>query len=182
VSEVLAVYGGSFDPPHVAHTLVATYVLSAYEVDSLIVVPTGRHPFDKSLTPFEHRLRMLEIAMRNLAHVEISTIEGQLEGPSVTLRTLELLKQAHPASDLRLIIGSDLLAETPNWHRFDRVAELAPPIVVARAGHETPGEGGPALPEVSSTEVRARLREGRSTEGLLDPRVADYAKRHGLYV
>jgi nicotinate-nucleotide adenylyltransferase len=181
VSRVLAVYGGSFDPPHLAHTLVCTYVLCAYAVDDLLVVPTGQHPFDKPLSPFEHRFRMCELAMRALRRLQISNLERDLEGPSLTLRTLELVQQAYPDAELRLVIGSDVLRETASWHRFDRIVELAPPIIVQRAGFEQPGADRPALPDISSTEIRKRLRDGLPTDGLVSPEVAAYAREHELY-
>jgi nicotinate-nucleotide adenylyltransferase len=181
VSQTIAVYGGSFDPPHIAHTLVCAYVLCAHGVDLVLVVPAGQHPFDKPLSPFEHRLRMCEIALRDLKRVEISSIERDLEGPSLTLRTLEHVQRKYPNAALRLVIGSDLLPETPSWHRFDRICELAPPIVVQRAGFELASADLPALPDLSSTEARRRLRAGLATEGLLDPEVADYARKHALY-
>jgi nicotinate-nucleotide adenylyltransferase len=181
VTHTLAVYGGSFDPPHIAHSLVCAYVLSAYAIDGVLVVPTHQHPFDKPLAPFAHRLKMCELALRDLRRVEISAIEAELGGASYTLRTLELLALRRPGVRLRLVIGSDLLDETAAWHGFERIRELAPPIVVARAGskHATPDM--PAIPDISSTEVRRRLRLGLSTEGLLDPQVSAYAQAHGLY-
>lgn len=180
MSRTLAIYGGSFDPPHVAHTLVCAYVLSAHPVDAVLVVPTLRHPFDKPLCAFPHRVRMCEIAVRDLRRVEVSRIEEQLPAPSLTLQTLQALARSEPDAALRLVIGSDLLAETHTWHRFDEISALAPPIVVGRAGH-----GGdarmPALPDISSTEVRRRMRAGESVQGLLDPEVEQYARTHGLY-
>ncbi|MDD9935441.1 MAG: nicotinate (nicotinamide) nucleotide adenylyltransferase [Myxococcales bacterium] len=183
MNEVIAVYGGSFDPPHVAHTLVAAYVLSAHPVDRLLVVPTAQHPFEKRLTAFEHRVHMCELAMSDLRRVDISTVEQELEGPSLTLHMLRELARRHPAAQLRLVIGSDLLAETPGWHAFDEVRALAPPIIVGRSGHayDEDGEPLPELPDVSSTEVRRRLRAGISTDGLLNPKVAAYVREHGLY-
>jgi nicotinate-nucleotide adenylyltransferase len=181
VSSTIAVYGGSFDPPHLAHTLVCAYVLSTEAVDRLLVVPASHHPFDKQLSPFEHRLRMCELAMRDLRRVEISDAEASLQRPSLTLRTLEHLQRLHPDAALRLVIGSDLLPETPSWHRYDLICELAPPIVVPRAGYPDPEGERPALPNISSTEVRRRLREGLPTDGLLNPAVAAYATSHALY-
>ena len=177
--ETLGVFGGSFDPPHVAHTLAVVYALSAHALDRVLVVPAFRHPFDKPLAPFEHRVRMCQIAMRDLARVEVSSIESELGGTSRTLRTLEALAERHPGAALRLLLGSDLLAETPSWQRYDRIRELAPPIVIGREGSAPPDM--PALPALSSTEARRRLHAGLSTEGLLDPRVADYARTHALY-
>jgi nicotinate-nucleotide adenylyltransferase len=179
-SRPVAVYGGSFDPPHIAHTLVCAYVLAAHEVDRVLVVPTRSHPFDKALAAFEQRLHMCEIAFADLQRVEISDVERELPEPSLTLRTLEALQGRMPGVALRLVMGSDLLRETDNWHAFEEVAKIAPPLVVDRAGFPRP-DGGPMLPEVSSTEVRRRLRSRLPTDGLLSPRVAAYAHQHSLY-
>ena len=78
MTRTLAIYGGSFDPPHVAHTLVCAYVLSAHAVDRVIVVPAAQHAFNKPLSPFPHRLRMCELAMRDLQRTEVSAIEANL--------------------------------------------------------------------------------------------------------
>jgi nicotinate-nucleotide adenylyltransferase len=180
MTRTLAVYGGSFDPPHVAHTLVCAYVLSAHAVDRVLVVPTAQHAFHKPLSPFEHRLRMCEIAMRDLARVEVSAIERSLPAPSLTLRTLEQLHREQPDAGLRLVIGSDLLAETASWYEFDRIRALAPELIVQRAGAIT-DPTQPAIPDVSSSEIRRRLRAGLPTAGLLDPAVDAYARSHALY-
>lgn len=179
--QTVAVYGGSFDPPHIVHALVAGYVLGSHAVDKLIVVPTGQHPFAKDLTPHEHRIAMCELAMRHLRNVEVSAIEAELPAPSLTLHTLEALQAREPSVQLRFVLGSDLLPETPKWHAFDRICELAPPIVVRRAGYPTPDAAGPSLPEVSSSQLREMLRKGLSTEGYLDREVAAYIAKHGLY-
>jgi nicotinate-nucleotide adenylyltransferase len=178
---MVAVYGGSFNPPHVAHTLVAAYVLAAHAVDAVRIVPTARHPFEKELTDFSHRLRMCELAMAPLRDVIVDPIEHELGGTSVTLRTLQELRRRHPRERHRLVIGSDLLPETGAWHAWEQVSALAPPIVVGRAGHPAPDPGAPALPDVSSTEVRRRLHDGDPVDGLVSPRVADYVREHGLY-
>ena len=178
--QVIAVFGGSFDPPHVAHALVACYVLSTVRVDRFLVVPTARHPFDKQLSPFEHRHRMCELAMAHLKNVEVSSIEAELGGESLTLRTLKALKERMPTVQLRLVIGSDLLPGTRDWHNFPAVEALAPPIIVQRVGHET-DHARPALPAVSSTEVRRRVRAGEPLTGLVSPAVAEYIDTHQLY-
>ena len=181
MSVTFGVFGGSFDPPHVAHVLFAGYVLSAYDLQRVLVVPTFRHAFGKPLSPFQDRLRMCELAFADLPRVEVSAIESTLPAPNLTLHTLEALQQRHPGVQLRLLIGSDLLPETPSWHNFERIAELAPPLIVERQGRARHNLDNPALPDVSSTEVRRRLRDGEPTEGLLSPAVAVYARNHGLY-
>ncbi|MEQ9073371.1 MAG: nicotinate (nicotinamide) nucleotide adenylyltransferase [Sandaracinaceae bacterium] len=174
----LAVFGGSFDPPHVGHVLAAAWVLSTGEVDGLVVVPCGSHAFGKALTPFPHRLRMAELAFAPIRGAHVSDIEARRVGPSYTVDTLEALRTQQ--TKLRLVIGSDLVDEIPRWHEGHRVPSLAPPLVVGRGGH---GDGSEdiSMPAVSSTEVRRRLRAGESVEALVPRAVRRYVTRHGLY-
>lgn len=180
MSVAFGVFGGSFDPPHVAHTLLATYALAAHPIERVIVVPTFAHAFGKTLSAFDDRVRMCELAFGDLRRVEVSSIERDLPVPSLTLRTLEALARQHPGVQLRLLIGSDLLPETHAWHNFEQIRELAPPLVVQRQGHALDADQ-PALPDVSSTEIRRRLRGAQSTAGLLCPTVELYARSRGLY-
>jgi nicotinate-nucleotide adenylyltransferase len=179
----VAVFGGSFNPPHVAHVLAAALTLSTHDVDRLLVVPTFQHPFAKMLAPFEERMTMCELAMGWLPRVEISRVEQELGGDSRTLRTLEHLKEKHPGWKLRLVIGADLLSEKDKWFGFDAIAKIAPPIVLGRVGIGRADAPEPLLPEVSSTEVRQKLAEGKIEElGAIVPRlVLDHIKQRGLY-
>lgn len=178
----IAVYGGSFDPPHVAHVMATLWVLATTDVEKVLVVPTFQHPLDKrSHAEFDDRVRMCELAFADVRRVEISRIEEELGGPSRTLHTLEELKRRMPDRELRLLLGTDLLPETPRWHRFDRVAELAPPIMVGRAGHESPPGVVVELPDISSTDVRERLVRGEDVTGLVPRAVIAYAAERGLY-
>jgi len=156
----VAIFGGSFNPPHVAHVLACALLLSVEDVDRVLVMPTYRHPFAKSLAPFGDRVKMCEIAMAWIPRVEVSRIEETIGGESRTLRTLEVLLRAHPDWRPRLVIGGDVLAEAPRWHGFDAIARIAPPIVLPRAGFEAPDQGMALLPAVSSTQVRAHIAKG----------------------
>lgn len=179
-AETIAVFGGSFDPPHVGHTLAAAYVLAAHPVTQLLAVPTAQHPFDKNLSAFEHRLRMAELAMAPLKLAAVTDLEQRLGGESLTLRTLRALQAERPTAQLRLVLGTDLLRDTPQWHNFAAIERLAPPIIVQRAGFVT-DPSMPCLPMVSSTLVRQRAREGLDLQGLVSPKVAEYIEAHGLY-
>ena len=190
--EVAAVFGGSFNPPHVAHVLATVYALSVSGVDRVIVVPVFRHPFAKALAPYEDRVQMAELAMGWLPRVSVSTIERELGGDSYTLRTVEALAARHPELRLRLLVGADVLADLPRWHRFERIAELAPPLVMGRGGLGAAApEGVPegltptaaVLPAVSSTEVRRQLSEGRpeAVRDLVPASVLRYIEERGLY-
>src|SRR6187402_1525400 len=153
----VAIYGGSFDPPHISHVLAATYALKIGGFERVLVVPVFAHAFHKQLTPFQHRARMCELAFAGIEGVEVSTVERELETPSLTLRTLEHLAAQHPDWNMRLLVGSDVLGETSKWHAFERVTELAPPFVVARPGYDHPDSRAVLLPDVSSTSIRAAL-------------------------
>jgi nicotinate-nucleotide adenylyltransferase len=179
----VAIFGGSFNPPHVAHVLACVLVLSIEEVDRLIVVPAYQHPFAKPLEPFDDRVRMCELAMAWMPRVEVSSVEAELGGASRTLRTLQHLASALPGHRLRLVIGADVLAEAPRWYGFDAIAKLAPPIVLGRTGVEVLGGGPPLLPNVSSTQVRAAIARGAWSEAAqLVPRsVLAHVRAKGLY-
>jgi nicotinate-nucleotide adenylyltransferase len=181
VSVEFAVFGGSFDPPHVSHTLLACYALNAHALERVLVVPTHVHAFAKQLAPFEDRIRMCELAFAPLTQVEICSIERELPGPNRTLDTLRALQQRYPHVRLRLLIGSDILADTHAWHDFAAVQRLAAPLVIQRQGLASTDPEQPALPAVSSTEIRRRLQQGEATEGWLSPAVEQYVRSRGLY-
>jgi nicotinate-nucleotide adenylyltransferase len=180
----VGIFGGSFNPPHVAHVLAVVYCLSIEELDEVRIVPCFRHPFAKELAPFEHRFRMCELAMGWLPHTRVSRVEEELGGESRTLRTIEHLRQTEPASSFRLIIGADLLLEGRRWQGFDRILELAPPIALGREGVTADGSPPPMVPNVSSTLIRDAVREGKLREiAQWVPRaVLAYIERHRLYV
>jgi nicotinate-nucleotide adenylyltransferase len=164
----VAFYGGSFDPPHVAHVLGAAYVLSAGGFTRVLVVPVFEHAFDKVLTPFEHRARMCELSMSLLPGVEVSRIEQTLPTPSRTLYTLRALAEGHPDWELGLVIGADVLTEAQKWHAFDEVTRLAAPFVLGRVGVAHPDAPPAVLPDVSSTRVRELLRRRAEPDARLE--------------
>jgi nicotinate-nucleotide adenylyltransferase len=167
----VAVFGGSFNPPHVAHVMACALVLAVEDVERILVVPAYRHPFAKPLAPYEDRLAMCALAFAGMPQIEVSRVEQELGGESRTLRTLEHLAAAHPGWRLRLVIGADILGEAPRWFGFDAITKLAPPIVLGRAGFDAPGAGPALLPEVSSTRVRDAIARGAWEEaGHLVPR------------
>jgi nicotinate-nucleotide adenylyltransferase len=191
----VAVFGGSFNPPHVAHVLGVVYALSTAPIDEILVVPVYQHPFSKHLAPFAERLEMCRLALGWLPRVVLSSVEEELGGESRTLRTLEHLTATHPDWSLRLLVGADVLGDLPKWHRWDRIAELAPPLVLGRSGvaprdadvtwvgasgHEPPA---PVLPRVSSTQIRDALAAGDvdAVRGLVPAAVIDHIVAGGLY-
>jgi nicotinate-nucleotide adenylyltransferase len=180
----VGVFGGSFNPPHVSHVLAAAYAKSVFdELDELLVVPVFRHPFAKELAPFEHRRAMCELAMGWIPGVSVSSVEEELGGESLTLRTLEHLTSARPHARFRLLVGADVLNDAHKWHKFERVKELAPLLVLGRGGVHRSDAPVPVLPTVSSSEVREALRAGERDRlrPLVPARVLAYVEAHGLY-
>lgn len=183
----VAVYGGSFDPPHVGHLLSAVYAL-ARGFEKVLVVPVFEHAFGKQTAPFAARVELCRACFRGIDGVEVSELEATLERPSYTVRTLERLKAEQPDWELRVLVGSDVLAETQAWHELDRVKALAPFFVLPRLGHEIEGLGPAVLPEVSSSQVRALMAAPRASadarrrlESLVPEAVLEAAERLGLY-
>lgn len=186
----VGLFGGSFNPPHVAHQLVALYVLETH-VDEVWFVPTYAHVFGKQLVDFEHRVAMCELAVAPLgARARVLRAEHDLaQRPGfVASRTLDLidhLQAVTPDASLRLVVGSDILGETDKWYRWDEVTRRAPLIVVGRSGHPLPDGSvatGITMPEVSATRCRELIAAGDPEVARLLPRsVLRYIARHGLY-
>ena len=178
----IALLGGSFNPPHVAHVMAAYWVLETQGVAEVWLLPSYRHPFGKDLAPWEDRVRMCELAARAVRGVHVCTAEAELrDDPLVgkTARTLEHLVAKHPDLRFALVVGSDVLAEVHKWYRWDRVRELARIVVVGRQGREEAGAS--ALPAVSSTGIRARIARGEDVAALVPRRVLEYVRERGLY-
>lgn len=160
----MGVFGGSFDPPHLGHVLVPTYLLARGLVDEVMVVPVFRHALGKASTPFETRLGWTVAAMAvHGAAVTVSDVERALardlpgDRPSYSIEVLEGIARTRPDAELRLVVGSDILGETAQWHRWDDIQDHYDPIVVPRAGHADPAVC--ALPDISSTRLRAWLAD-----------------------
>lgn len=193
----IGVLGGTFDPPHVAHLVLAAAAREALGLDRVLFVPAGDpwRKADRSVTPAAVRLEMVRAATAPLAWAEVGTIEVDRDGPSYAAETMETL--AAGGGEWWFILGSDALADLPHWHEPERLiatARLAvavrPPATL-RIAEETvaalPGIEArvdavpmPAL-EVSSTDLRARIRAGRTTEVLVPEAVHAVIEAHGLY-
>lgn len=163
----VAVYGGSFNPPHVGHAMVAGWLKWTDRADEVWLLPAFAHPFDKALVPFDRRVAMCEaLAAAVGPWVRVETIESTLPTPSYTFDTLSVLAARHPAVELRLVVGADVLPTVTAWKRWDGIVERFQPIVVGRAGYPSPRDSV-AFPEVSSTEIRRRIAAAESVGHLV---------------
>jgi nicotinate-nucleotide adenylyltransferase len=164
---VLAVFGGSFNPPHLGHALLPAYLFARELADRVVLAPCYVHALGKALTPFDRRVAMSECAVAHYPGdcVWVTRIEEELAlahgetapKPSFTLVLLRAIADAHPKYRVRLVIGSDITStgETEKWHRWDQIEKEFTPIVVPRAGFCA--EGQAALPDIQSRHLRPLL-------------------------
>lgn len=188
----VGVFGGSFDPVHVGHLILAEEAVTRLRLDRLLFVPAARpaHKRTRALAPIADRVAMLRLATRGNPRFAVSRIEADLPGVAYTVRTLERLARAERAS-LYFLMGQDSLEEFGTWREPARILSLARLAVLPRGDGRRP-RLAPALRRrvvfldaprvgVSSTEIRRRLRSGRSVRYWVPEPVLAYLERHGLY-
>ena len=177
----IALFGGSFDPPHVGHLLAAAYVLATEPVEELWLVPVFQHPFGKQFAAsYEHRIELCSKLARELPRTRVSRAE-QESGQARTVDLLQWLKTKYTNYTFALVLGTDLNRDLPQWKNFEKVAQLARIITVQRGGHPAPGAPAPVLPEVSSTQVRALLKSGGNVSHLVPRDVLAAIRAAGTY-
>ena len=200
----IILFGGSFDPPHVAHVMLPMAAREAVGADIVAYIPAAKapHKLDKVQTDPVHRLAMLRLALENVEHAEVFTDEldrGATGDPSYTVDTLAVLRaRLGDEVKLNLLIGADQLRIFDQWREPQRIIELAQPIVMVRPPDtresllaSLPDEQAriewasrlvdvPAM-DISSTEVRQRVARGESIAGLVHPKVEQYIHEHELY-
>lgn len=193
-------FGGSFDPPHLAHVTLASAAVAQLQLDALHIVPTGQAWYkERTLSAAEHRLAMSQLAFGGLERVQVDERELQRAGPSFTIDTLEALQAENPGAQLYLIIGKDQFAALESWHRWQDLLEIAI-ICIADRAHPARAEAGfdpqvrlpqpvltlqlPLMP-LSATDIRRQIASGAASPqglALLVPEpVARYIERHHLY-
>jgi nicotinate-nucleotide adenylyltransferase len=179
----IALYGGSFDPPHVAHQMACLYMLETQDIEEIWMIPCFQHPFDKRSAPYHHRMEMCRLLAAPLApRVRVSPIEQELGGPSYTLVTVKALIARHPEHRFSLMIGADLVKERERWHGYPELRQLIPFLIVGRAGSLGVDDVQIELPAISSTAVRGLLAKGEAPVGLVPRAVLAYVRQHRLYV
>ena len=188
----LGVLGGTFDPVHVGHLVAAVNVRHALELDRVLLV-VANVPWQKAgaraITPAPDRLAMVRAAVDDVDGLEASDIEIVRGGESYTVDTLRELRALHPGADLYLVVGADIVGELDTWERSDELRELATLAVVNR-----PGAAGVAkvsgwrvanisipMIDVSSTELRARVADGRPLDFLVPAGALRLIRQRGLY-
>ena len=187
---MVGLLGGSFDPIHHGHLLVAQAVLEALELESLRFVPVREQPFKRGrhgATP-EQRAAMVALAIADEPRFALERAELERPGPSYTVDTLRALRARHPETELVLLVGADAAGELASWRDAEEIPRLARVAAFARAG--APAPAGPAIwrtlavptIDISATAVRERVRRGQPIRWLVPEAVARYVAAEGLYL
>ncbi|MEX0785209.1 MAG: nicotinate-nucleotide adenylyltransferase [Dehalococcoidia bacterium] len=194
----LGVLGGTFDPPHAAHLVLAEQARELLALDRVLWVPAGEpwRKADRAITPAEHRVQMVRLAIAGNEAFELSTLELERDGPSYSVDTLAALRELRPEDELVFVMGEDALHDLPNWREPERIIELAQLGVAAREGLRTspeqldgllPGLAGRVLwitmprLDISATDLRERAAAGRSLRYLVPDAVARYIAQQAIY-
>ena len=188
----VGVFGGTFDPPHRGHSIVAAEVMEALKLDRLLWVPAGipphkqRHP----VTPAEVRRRMVAAAIADHPGFELCDLELEREGVSYTADTLRQFRVAHPGWSLYLLLGADVLAGFASWKDPDAIRRMAELVAISR--------GGTAMPpgsevhtgvrivrvtpvDISSSDIRTRVAGGKAVSTMVAARVLSIIQSERLY-
>jgi nicotinate-nucleotide adenylyltransferase len=197
----LGIVGGSFDPPHMAHLIMAETVREALRLDRVLFMPAGTQPLkqDREATHEDHRVAMTELAIAGNPYFALSRVDVDRDGPSYTADSLERLREEYGGRErtaMWFVIGSDSLQMLYRWRDPERIIAQARLAVVLRptfdanlAALETSVPGITAavdwvdapLMEISSTAIRESVRQGRSVRYRVPGAVLAYIEQHGLY-
>lgn len=197
--ERVGLFGGTFDPPHVGHLILASEARSQLELTRVLwsVTPDPPHKQDQLITPLEHRLAMVKLAIEADPAFELSDIELNRPGPHYTLDTIKLLAEQNPGMEIVPILGGDSLNDLPTWHKPKELLFAAHWVgVMRRPGEETdlqelerelPGISSKIhyvdapLLEIASREIRNRAATGKPFRYYLPEPVYEYIEKHRLY-
>jgi len=201
-NDKLGILGGSFDPIHYGHLLLAETCREQCRLDRVLIVPAAVPPHKQlqAMTSARDRIEMVNLAIGGHEHFAVSTIEIDRGGVSYTVDTLAALAEQQPGCSLFFLMGADSLKDLPTWREPQRLCELAVPLVVRRAGSPEPDfsairhllttkrleeirEQQVEMPiiELSSTDIRQRVARGQSIRFRTPRAVEKFIETHGLY-
>ncbi len=188
----LGIYGGSFDPVHLGHLLVAQAAVEELGLDKIFFVPAAQSPFkpDAKPAPDAVRLQLLRLALAGKTNCEIDTQEMQRGGTSYTIDTLRAYAKKFPSAELFYLIGADNAAKLNDWREVNELATLAEFVAVPRPGGATANFQAPFRGRtlhgfpfgVSSSQIRTRVKKNLTLENLVPPAVAEAIRAAKIYL
>jgi nicotinate-nucleotide adenylyltransferase len=179
----IAIYSGSFNPIHNGHLAVAEAALAdGFDEVWLVVSPQNPHKNETDLWPFEERLKMVELALSNVPKVKVSDCENNLPRPSYTINTLDFLQKTYPQHQFKLLIGEDNLLKFHLWKDYRRIIDSFGLVIYPRSSdqkiffeqHPNMQRIKAPLLQISSSDIRKRLAENQSVQGLVSTEVENY--------
>lgn len=188
----VAIFGGSFDPPTIGHLTIVKYLIDRMGFDEVWLMPAYRHTFDKDLSEFEHRFNMCKLLIDN-PKVKVSDFQYVNDCDSSTLNLFKALRKKYKDLDFYMIIGSDNANVIQKWINYEELIRTVPFIVLERAKQELLPNVKWCLNEphiyvkdfknfpICSTLVRLKVKNDQSVEGLINPEIIEYVKKHNLY-
>lgn len=194
MSQKLGIIGGSFDPIHNGHLVIALDALEQFSLDQVVFVPAYRAPLRAKgpIASAKQRMKMVELAIADEPRFRTSDIDYRAESVSYSFRTARLLAEENPSADLRWILGADQVAQLHQWRKIESLAADVSFIAFDRPGSEIANpelpacvrirHGRPRSLEISSTEIRERLKSGRPAKYFLPGEVFAYIKAENLYL
>lgn len=202
----IGIYGGTFDPPHMGHLITADQARQDADIDVMVFLPAGDPPHKgHEVTRVEHRLAMLELAIESSPDFHISTVEIERTGASYSYNTMRCFTEKYPDSDFYFLMGEDSFLNIESWHRWEELLELVTTLVVLRPEGKDPERKnhvrqdteawrrelidrgfrvmvtGTYPLDISSTDIREDIKEGRSVRYLVPDAVLEYIEREGVY-
>lgn len=196
----IGILGGTFDPPHNGHLILAEYTREELKLDHVLFIPVGDHPqkHDEMRLPIEYRLRMLELAIEHNPYFSISLVDVQRPGPHYSADTVQIVQEQYPEAKLFFVMGGDNLRSLPTWNRARELYARCKLAVMRRADEDiAPDMHEDVLPGLaqqveiidvpllsiwlSSTHIVDRLRRGKSVRYLMPDSVLEYILEEGIY-
>lgn len=189
----LGIFGGTFNPPHLGHLIIAEAVRDQLRYDRILFVPSANPPnkIEVTVAPGKDRLAMTQLALQGNANFEISDIEAQRGGVSYTVETVKQLSKMYPGATLGLLIGADNFLEFQTWRSPEDILGYAELVVMTRPGFSDRQAQSKFeklstfvnVPQIgiSGTEIRRKVKMGRSIRYLVPQSVAEYIAHSGLY-
>lgn len=174
----LALFGGSFNPPHRGHHEIMRHLYNDSKINTILISPSYNHPYQKKSISYHHRLEMCrELVSEFSEKVYVTEIEAEVEEKySFTIEVVKKLKTLYLCDRFFLVLGSDCKHDLKNWHRFEDLKKEVEFYFIPRSGFEDS-----KFMNISSSEIRRLIREGLSWENFVPDKIAHYIKRHELY-
>lgn len=186
----IGIFGGTFDPPHYAHLMMAEEALESFALDQIWFMPSFSPPHknNEAIIPVSHRVEMIKRAIANNDKFSVSLVEFEREGPSYTYDTMYELTDRYPDATFYFILGADMVEDLPTWHHVAELVQFVEFIAVGRPGFSVHSRFAKVIHEVhtplsaiSASFLRERFRKGQNTRYFLPDNVRNYIMQNHLY-